>query len=200
MKEVWKAVPGFEFYDVSNTGRVRSWKTMGYGNKRAAIPHLLKPILHNRYFVVNFTKDRHSFMMQVHQLVMVTFKGPRSEGKQVSHINENPLDNRACNLAWATPRENSNMPLIKRRQSKAQKRRYANFENRKQTSASYPIGSSKFRGVTKHRRKWRAQIRIDRLMVPIGTYSTAHLAALAWDQYICRHKLPRVTNKQLGLL
>jgi len=183
MNEVWKAVPGFEFYDVSNTGRVRSWKTMGYGNKRAAIPHLLKPILHNRYFVVSFTKDRHSFMMKVHQLVMVTFKGQRSKGMEVSHINENSLDNRPLNLKWATPKENSNMPL-----------------HRKRLSTSNPIGSSKFRGVHKNGRRWRAQIRINRLKVPIGTFDTARLAALAWDKYVLNHKLPRMTNKEKGLL
>jgi hypothetical protein len=43
----------------------------------------------------------------VHHLVCEAFHGPRPEGQYAAHINGDAGDNRAENLRWATPWENS---------------------------------------------------------------------------------------------
>jgi len=43
---------------------------------------------------------------QVHQLVARTFHGPQPEGQDVRHLDGNPQNNRADNLAYGTRREN----------------------------------------------------------------------------------------------
>ena len=42
-----------------------------------------------------------------HSLVCTAFHGPRPDGYQCDHINGIPTDNRACNLQWVTPAENT---------------------------------------------------------------------------------------------
>lgn len=42
----------------------------------------------------------------VHQLVALTFLGPRPKGQEVRHLDGNPLNNRADNLAYGTRTEN----------------------------------------------------------------------------------------------
>jgi len=168
-KEIWKTVPPFEEWQVSTLGRVRKQKSGRVVTQR----------LHGGYLAVRLRGIR----VMVHQLVMVTFKGPWPEGKQVSYINEGKLDNRLLNLEWSTPRENSNMPL-----------------HRKRVSASRPIGKSGFRGIYKQRQKWVAQVRVDDKVIYIGTFDTPRKAAITWDKYVRNHRLPRTTNARLGLL
>lgn len=43
----------------------------------------------------------------VHRLVLETFVGPCPDGMQTRHLNGSRTDNRLCNLAWGTPKENS---------------------------------------------------------------------------------------------
>jgi hypothetical protein len=52
--------------------------------------------------------------LKVHQLVCEAFNGPKPSSQHVvSHLNEDPLDNRPENLTWATQKENLNMPKFK---------------------------------------------------------------------------------------
>lgn len=45
-------------------------------------------------------------MRTIHQLVTEAFVGPRPTGSEVRHLDGNPANNRASNLAWGTRREN----------------------------------------------------------------------------------------------
>lgn len=120
--EVWKDVPGYDGeYQVSNFGRVRSYKTVGLSKKKYY--WLRTPQITDKgYFVVALTmKGRKTKMAQVHQLVASAFLGPCPAGMIVSHIDESRTNNVVWNLKYATQKENMNMPLARERKSVALK-------------------------------------------------------------------------------
>ena len=47
------------------------------------------------------------YQVSVHRLVLEAFVGPCPPGCETRHLNGNPADNRLCNLAWGTHRENA---------------------------------------------------------------------------------------------
>ena len=103
--EVWKDVAGFEgLYSISNMGRVKS-----QGNFEARKTKMLKPqLLNTGYLIVKLSKQGKVFQFLVHRLVAEAFV-PNPENKpEVNHLNELKNDNRACNLAWVTRKENIN--------------------------------------------------------------------------------------------
>lgn len=98
--EIWKELPGFPDYLVSNMGNVLS--------NRHSKPVLLK-----------LTKDRHSRNknlyyhrvklyppigkrknFRVHELVMLAFSGKTPDGKVITHKNGNTLDDKFENLEF----------------------------------------------------------------------------------------------------
>lgn len=103
--EVWRAVPGWEgAYDVSDRGRVRSWKTTRGALER---PRIKKPTKNAQgYACVSLSSDGKSRMCNVHSLVMSAFHGKREDGMEVRHLNGNRLDASLENLAYGTPSEN----------------------------------------------------------------------------------------------
>lgn len=111
--EEWRPVVGFEgHYDVSNLGNVRSWKRRGGGgdwkSERAAQPRPLAPGLNKRgYLSVVLCLEGKTRIFRIHKLVAAEFIGPRPEGMQVCHNNGDPGDNRASNLRYDTPKNNS---------------------------------------------------------------------------------------------
>lgn len=112
VRERWRVIEGFPNYEVSNLGNVRSWahKGRGRGKGRTKKPRLLTATLRKGstdYLTVTLYSEEGRSVSLVHQLVTKTFHGPRPEGKVVRHLNGDPLDNRAENLAWGTPKENS---------------------------------------------------------------------------------------------
>jgi hypothetical protein len=108
-KETWRSIPGFNGYDVSSIGRIRSWKVKGSNTARLAqCPWLLKtPQAATGYLMVclSFTDGRQR-SYPVHRLVALAFVGIPKPGEVCRHLNDNKLDNRPCNLAWGTQREN----------------------------------------------------------------------------------------------
>jgi len=96
----WLPVPGFRGdYDVSDQGEVRSHKR---GRTR-----LLKAALNPQgYLVVYLYLDAVLYRRPVHSLVALTFHGPRPECWQTRHLDGNPLNNSAENLAYGTRSEN----------------------------------------------------------------------------------------------
>lgn len=59
------------------------------------------------YERISLSRDGRKQQFGVHQLVCCAFIGPRPVGMEVAHLNGDPADNRAENLAWRTPRDNS---------------------------------------------------------------------------------------------
>ena len=110
-RKTWKPVPGYDgYYDVSNTGEVRSWYVVGrHGSgQRMGVPRILKPSVNDgAYLRVILTEDRAARARRVHHLVLEAFVGPRPSGMITRHINGNPADNCIGNLAYGTFAENA---------------------------------------------------------------------------------------------
>lgn len=114
MNEFWKDIKGFEgLYQVSNLGRVKALakitNTWNGGQYRPS--KILKPIIQKSgYAHVGLWRNRVCKQSGLHRLVADAFcSNDDPEHKtQVNHLNENKLDNRACNLEWVTPKQNTN--------------------------------------------------------------------------------------------
>lgn len=101
MSEEWRAVPGYPDYEVSDQGRVRSYR-------RGKLRVLALPDDSRGYKKVTLCQD-HSGRRgcKVHVLVLLAFVGPRPDGAVIRHLNGVRDDNRISNLAYGTPAENT---------------------------------------------------------------------------------------------
>ena len=108
----WRPIAGWPGYEVSDQGRVRSWKWPGKDRKWVADygrgARILSQETRNGYGSVLLSDisrgNRHE---SVHVLVLETFIGPRPEGHQAAHNDGNRSNCRLSNLRWSTPRENN---------------------------------------------------------------------------------------------
>lgn len=101
LKEHWKQIRDYEFYEVSNLGRVRSWHPGGTKKGRLHTPKL-KTLGINKYgyLRVNLYRNQKLVNLCIHTIVLETFVSPRPKGLEASHINGNSKDNRVFNLKW----------------------------------------------------------------------------------------------------
>lgn len=105
---LWRPVLGFDGYEVSNDGMVRSWRPERNFGKRPLAPRLLCA---NRdadgytKAVLYINGKRHD--KRVATLVAEAFVGPRPDGMVVRHVDGDRSNDRAGNLLWGTPKENS---------------------------------------------------------------------------------------------
>lgn len=116
MEEIWKDIEGYEGYQVSNIGRIRSvdrviyavnrWgdiKPRRYKGKVISIHHYP-----NGYYSFVYHKrgtDKEENLL-VHRLVAKAFVPGYFEGAVVNHKDENKGNNRFDNLEWVTDHEN----------------------------------------------------------------------------------------------
>lgn len=121
MEEIWKNIPGFENYQASNLGQIRSTgfyqkvysKKVGYYD-RYRKGTVLRPTKrkHNEdYLFVTLCVDGVVTNHFVHKLVALAFPelcGEWFEGAEISHLDENPSNNNANNLKWVTHTINNN--------------------------------------------------------------------------------------------
>ena len=111
--EIWKDISGYEgLYQVSNLGRVKGLaRIIPVGNQMRNIPEKLKKLNmpHDSYCTVNLCNFEHVERQEsVHRLVAAAFVPNDDVTKtQVNHIDGNKHNNRADNLEWVTPRENT---------------------------------------------------------------------------------------------
>lgn len=93
---MWKAIKGFNSYEVSFCGKVRN----------SAKGKILKPEVNTSgYERVTLCSEGQKHRKFVHQIVAENWIGKES-GKVVNHLNGDRRDNRACNLEYTTPSEN----------------------------------------------------------------------------------------------
>lgn len=99
-KEIWEQIKGFEDYEISNLGNVRSY------NKTPDI-HIHKSMHVNHtkegYETITLTKTRKYL---VHRLVAETFIPNPENKKEVNHKDLDKQNNKADNLEWVSHSEN----------------------------------------------------------------------------------------------
>ena len=103
--EEWKAITGYEgLYDISNKGRVRSYKNGKWGIKDK--PNILKGMMGKHYLTMVLCKDSIKTTHSVHELVAKAFIENPKGLKEINHIDGNKLNNAVDNLEWCTHKEN----------------------------------------------------------------------------------------------
>jgi hypothetical protein len=105
----WRPLAGYEgLYEVSSDGQVRSLDRITNDGRhlkgRALKAHANKE--RGGYLNVSPSKDGVQHSMRVHKLVAAAFLGPQPDGTEIRHLNGNPADNRAENLAYGSRSEN----------------------------------------------------------------------------------------------
>lgn len=99
IKEVWKIIPRYKKYEVSNCGRIRNIAT-GY---------VLNPYWSGRkrkqYLVVTLGGRVNRKIEKLHRLILEAFIG-ESKGLLGCHKDDNPSNNNLSNLFWGTPKQN----------------------------------------------------------------------------------------------
>ena len=157
MKEIWKQIPGYENYEVSNLGQVKSLNYMNT-NKH----HLLKPIESGIYLFVKLSKNGVVKTKHIHQLVAIAFLNHTPNGNKmvVNHIDHNKRNNHLNNLEVITNRQN--------------------------TSLSHIPSSSKYTGVSWNKRsgKWQAYIKVKSKQIHLGFHLKEAEAAKAYQKAI----------------
>ncbi len=112
MKEVFKPIPEYPHYEVSNLGNVMSLPRVikrSNGRNQTFKKRLLKLTLNqNNYFCVQLVKDKKFKTFRVHQLVAMAFLGHTPNGYKITvdHIDNDSMNNRVDNLQLVTNREN----------------------------------------------------------------------------------------------
>lgn len=100
--EEWRDIPNTNGrYQVSSLGRIRSI-IITYLNPtiKGSSSGYARASLYNG-------KSRTPHVKMFHHLVAENFIGPRPEGQYVNHIDANKLNNRASNLEYVTPAQNT---------------------------------------------------------------------------------------------
>jgi hypothetical protein len=91
VNEVWKTVEDYPDYEVSSTGQVRSANG------------LLVAFPHGRYYKVSLVpRPGVHRQVAVHILVLEAFIGPKLDGYEGHHKDENRSNNSVENLEWLT--------------------------------------------------------------------------------------------------
>ena len=96
--EIWKPVVGYDKYEVSNFGRVKSfWEKP---------PRILKPVLVGEYLNVDLSTGGKMKSRRVHVLVAKAFIPNPLNKPEVNHDDGNKFNCYIGNLWWATRAEN----------------------------------------------------------------------------------------------
>ena len=104
MNEIWKEIPLYNNYKVSNLGNV-------YSKRRNKV---LKGGISNGYRHVDLYSNNKRKMFKVHQLVAIAFLKHRLDNNMVvNHKDFNRLNNNVSNLEVITQRQNANKKHLK---------------------------------------------------------------------------------------
>ncbi len=115
ISEIWKAIPDFLAYQVSNYGRVmsfwrRSFDGFGRGGK-IVLENEPQKILQSApdrggYLRVCLVRDNKRYSFRIHRLVLTVFIGPCPPGYEACHTDGKRNNNFLENLRWDMPANN----------------------------------------------------------------------------------------------
>jgi len=154
-EEIWKEIPDFDDYLISNFGRVKSFKQNEeriLKNKNGINGYCFISVINNAGKLVN---------KYIHRLLAELFIENPNNLLYVDHQDTNKLNNDLSNLRWCTQAQN---------------------QQNKNTMCSKT--SSKYKGVywEKRRQKWVARIRFEGKQYHLGYFASEIEAALAYNQ------------------
>jgi len=157
MEEVWMPVLDYDgFYEVSNLGRVKSFKNGKEKILNGGVDRL-------GYHSVVLSKNGQNKQIRTHRLVYETFLGKTD--LEIDHIIEgNKLDNRLCNLQAVTGRENTS------------KYHLSNKKSSKYTGVNWH----------KYSKKWVSRIRINGKHKNLGYFTDEIEASNAYQQELLK--------------
>ncbi len=102
LAEKWRAVPGFDGYEASDRGRIRSVDRVLSDGRRAG-GLILQPTEDDNGYLRVTVRGR---SVPVHVLVCTAWKGKRPKGREVRHLDGVKGNCRPGNLAWGTKSRN----------------------------------------------------------------------------------------------
>lgn len=108
---VWKTIPNFTNYEVSEFGEIRrsihtNPKSRGWSKKKPGeILAGAKKKLYTSYILVR--DDGKYCTISAHSIVAITFHGPRPTGKLALHKDDNKKNNHYKNIYWGTQKQNN---------------------------------------------------------------------------------------------
>ena len=100
MNEIWKEIDGYDgFYEVSNTGEIRSYKKTGKNGCGKLLVHSITRGYHSVALCDGRGKKKTEL---VHRLVARAFVENAKGYNEVNHKDENKDNNNADNLEWCS--------------------------------------------------------------------------------------------------
>jgi hypothetical protein len=156
--EEWKQIIEYPNYSISNFGNVRNDKT----------GKILKQDLNTYgYSRVTLYAVKKKKNLKIHRLVGFAFLNNDNNYKEIDHINNDKLNNKAENLRWVT--------------------REFNNRNRKKWGNT----TSRYKGVcfSKRDKKWISNITVNTKLIHLGYFKTENEAGLAYNNYITNNNL-----------
>jgi len=171
MPELWQPVKGYEGLEVSDQGNCRRLDRVvscGLGKTRLIKGRTLKSSLQGSgYYSISVWDSEKGIRktLFIHRLVADSFIGSRPAGAVVRHLNGVPTDNRLCNLAYGSYRDNVNDSIKHGTWTRGEKQGHAKLtaeqviairqDTRKQKiiAASYSVSVSTVKAI-KQRRNW----------------------------------------------
>ena len=114
MKEIWRNIEGFENYQVSNLGNVKSLNYKNSGKEK-----LMKPMDNGwGYLFVELRKNGEGKVKTIHRLVAEAFIPNPDNLPCINHKDENKTNNRVDNLEFCTYEYNTNYGTSNERRAK----------------------------------------------------------------------------------
>ena len=101
MDEIWKKIEGYDRYEISNFGSVRS----KYGKN---LIYLKKQEDSRGYIWVGLRTKGKTKYNSIHKLVALHFLGKIPENMQINHMDGDSKNNKVNNLEYVSMRENIN--------------------------------------------------------------------------------------------